>query len=396
MSDSLFTSVTKSGSLFAGMSESSSSKGGLFGNKPAAVPISVGGGIFSRLASGTSTSSARPFTSSSSKGLFAVPSSAVASSVTSSPKATSSPPKSPMRTEGITQRRRSLRVTPPTPTGSGMMYRDSATPSGRRRSSASSQISRKYLRLQQAASVKTHRGSEEQESGKLSPEATPDLVLSKVPPAVNNRDALRSLLSPFGNVRRTFCKLVKATAIVHFNSAAEASRARHGIPTLPELKGVLVLYSSRRSNRTSIPSPAVVLKHQSLSSPPVVLKRQQASAPQMVQAKVAKLDGLQRTVARSAGERLEVLKQRDELLRKALGRTDLSKLPGICPDMCPERERYARQEQHRLSIFEVVSGSHPSQVRFPVVAFVSYFLPQKRFFVYHIWTNNIAEIIDKA
>ncbi len=30
--------------------------------------------------------------------------------------------------------------------------------------------------------------------------------------------------------------------------------------------------------------------------------------------------------------------------------------------MCPERERYARQEQHRLSIFEVVPGSQPSRV----------------------------------
>ena len=32
-------------------------------------------------------------------------------------------------------------------------------------------------------------------------------------------------------------------------------------------------------------------------------------------------------------------------------------LKGTCPDMCPEKERYMRQERRRLTLYEIVPGS---------------------------------------
>ena len=32
---------------------------------------------------------------------------------------------------------------------------------------------------------------------------------------------------------------------------------------------------------------------------------------------------------------------------------------GTCPDMCPEKERYSRQDIHKLSYFEVTADSEP-------------------------------------
>jgi len=30
---------------------------------------------------------------------------------------------------------------------------------------------------------------------------------------------------------------------------------------------------------------------------------------------------------------------------------------GVCPDMCPEKERYMREDRRRLSVYEMVSGT---------------------------------------
>ncbi|KAG1669951.1 Germinal-center associated nuclear protein [Nymphon striatum] len=66
------------------------------------------------------------------------------------------------------------------------------------------------------------------------------------------------------------------------------------------------------------------------------------------------------TIANTAGERFEVLKARDNLIRlqkKQMSRSRSKTLSGTCPDMCPEKERYDRQEKKQLSIFELHSSS---------------------------------------
>ena len=39
--------------------------------------------------------------------------------------------------------------------------------------------------------------------------------------------------------------------------------------------------------------------------------------------------------------------------------TDAQVIIGTCPDMCPEKERYIREETRRLSWFEVTADSVP-------------------------------------
>ncbi len=38
---------------------------------------------------------------------------------------------------------------------------------------------------------------------------------------------------------------------------------------------------------------------------------------------------------------------------------DTDIIVGVCPDMCPEKERYRREETRRLSYFEVLQDGEP-------------------------------------
>ncbi|XP_023217239.1 germinal-center associated nuclear protein-like [Centruroides sculpturatus] len=65
---------------------------------------------------------------------------------------------------------------------------------------------------------------------------------------------------------------------------------------------------------------------------------------------------LMTSTATTIGERYRILKARDKLLRLRQQKTsDIRKakaIVGVCPDMCPEKERYNRAEKNCLSIFE--------------------------------------------
>jgi len=59
-------------------------------------------------------------------------------------------------------------------------------------------------------------------------------------------------------------------------------------------------------------------------------------------------------------ERLAILLQRDKLLKQTQTKqSDLSTaraVRGSCPDMCPEQERYIREERRRVHAYEMVPG----------------------------------------
>lgn len=45
--------------------------------------------------------------------------------------------------------------------------------------------------------------------------------------------------------------------------------------------------------------------------------------------------------------------------------TDIANAPviiGVCSDMCPEKERYMREYQANLSVYEMVSGTQDGRV----------------------------------
>ena len=46
-------------------------------------------------------------------------------------------------------------------------------------------------------------------------------------------------------------------------------------------------------------------------------------------------------------------------MKKQISLMEAEVLVGTCPDMCPEKERYRRQDTHRLSWFEIRPNSEP-------------------------------------
>ncbi|XP_064632877.1 germinal-center associated nuclear protein-like [Lineus longissimus] len=76
----------------------------------------------------------------------------------------------------------------------------------------------------------------------------------------------------------------------------------------------------------------------------------------------ARSSGTSGMVAYNATDRINILEERERQMR--LGIQKVSRLEkaqaviGTCPDMCPEKERYMREDRRRLSVFEMVPGTN--------------------------------------
>ena len=70
---------------------------------------------------------------------------------------------------------------------------------------------------------------------------------------------------------------------------------------------------------------------------------------------------LRQAPALTCSERQAVLDKREKLMRQGTNKqSDLSKAKatkGCCPDMCPERERYLREERRRVHIYEMIANT---------------------------------------
>ncbi|XP_035665934.1 germinal-center associated nuclear protein-like [Branchiostoma floridae] len=70
---------------------------------------------------------------------------------------------------------------------------------------------------------------------------------------------------------------------------------------------------------------------------------------------MGKLRGM---AGKNAYEKFQILEQRDRIIRQGSKKqTDLATAKafvGTCQDMCPEKERYEREFQNRLSLFETL------------------------------------------
>ena len=49
-------------------------------------------------------------------------------------------------------------------------------------------------------------------------------------------------------------------------------------------------------------------------------------------------------------------------MKKQTELSEAKDLIGTCPDMCPEMERYVREDRRRLSVFEILPESDAEQV----------------------------------
>lgn len=70
---------------------------------------------------------------------------------------------------------------------------------------------------------------------------------------------------------------------------------------------------------------------------------------------------LMQTPATTGQERMAVLEKREKIMRQGVNReSDIRKAKatkGCCPDMCPEKERYLREERRQVHIYEMVPGT---------------------------------------
>ncbi|KAI0211053.1 Germinal-center associated nuclear protein [Lamellibrachia satsuma] len=88
-----------------------------------------------------------------------------------------------------------------------------------------------------------------------------------------------------------------------------------------------------------------------------------ASSEVQLEVKPVSMKTLINAVGIITEERLEILNNADKIIRAAKGtrkHADLASavaIKGSCPDMCPERERYMREFQRRLSVYEIVPGT---------------------------------------
>ncbi|CAC5393662.1 unnamed protein product [Mytilus coruscus] len=75
---------------------------------------------------------------------------------------------------------------------------------------------------------------------------------------------------------------------------------------------------------------------------------------------------LRNTVCHTSADRLQILNLRDKIIRLGMKKTANLKskaFVGTCTDMCPERERYDREEKRRLHVYESLNpGSSNPQV----------------------------------
>ncbi|KAH3816579.1 hypothetical protein DPMN_118097 [Dreissena polymorpha] len=76
--------------------------------------------------------------------------------------------------------------------------------------------------------------------------------------------------------------------------------------------------------------------------------------------------------SRTTTDRVQLLELRDKYVRQNRGKkqTDIHKAKafvGTCPDMCPEKERYNREDKRCLSVYEIVPGTENIPGRNPQV-----------------------------
>ncbi|XP_043215823.1 germinal-center associated nuclear protein-like [Amphibalanus amphitrite] len=228
------------------------------------------------------------------------------------------------------------------------------------------------------------------------------LLCTDVPEGNNDRTILTRHFSKFGQVVKVTCNKAKNTASIHFadHAAADAAK-RRGARVHPKLPPMSLYF--RRPVKSAAAEPArrplppldddvsdelrnmagtgdtrdpprraelpPEPKPRRAEAPPEPKARRAPAAatatvpaPSAVPAaaaaapaaavNVSELRAVLRQPAASASDRFRVLDARDKLQRAALRREGPARsgpLVGTCPDMCPEKERYMREEKHQIS-----------------------------------------------
>ncbi|PAA88091.1 hypothetical protein BOX15_Mlig012357g1 [Macrostomum lignano] len=184
--------------------------------------------------------------------------------------------------------------------------------------------------------IKISRRTSGSETAQQQPQqSSTSIVLRNLPAELNADEPLRRL---FKGVIRVYANCAKCQAILHFDSAAavdaaieKASSARLRIrcPNLEAFRRRLPGGGSATAAPAAVSAPA--------------------------QAPTISASSLALPASQSLADRIRVLESVERQLRVKLGKSGAA-VSATCQDMCPEKERYLREDRHRVHSFEAAPG----------------------------------------
>ncbi|KAL4226945.1 Germinal-center associated nuclear protein [Mactra antiquata] len=243
------------------------------------------------------------------------------------------------------------------------------------------------------------------------------IVCKKVPHKYNNSMFLKSHFKTFGEVTKVFANQSKMQATVHFKTHEDAFEAkRRGRSLGPDINPMEIFWSSytapgtpklsrqtsasearsgrslkrtsdselvSRPKRTTMRSGDPVneelegmLGTEDIRGQSKEAKRSPERKPRSPERRTRTISPtpttssatsvhsqmFQGTTARSTTERVQLLELRDKYIRqnRVKQKKDIETAKafvGTCPDMCPEKERYDREDKRRLSYYEIIPGT---------------------------------------
>ncbi|XP_077965920.1 germinal-center associated nuclear protein-like, partial [Styela clava] len=190
------------------------------------------------------------------------------------------------------------------------------------------------------------------------------IICHNVPPdLIDNRDLLRNHFEKFGQILRININAEKNTATVVFKTHEEAAAAKTEGAHVQQSDSPMKIFFSKRARKSVDKSPTQLSESQNLK---VTYQSGHKTLARVAtqQGNSARFPPKNRVFAQifanTDEEKLGILEKIDNLLRKKVVRqSDIKKAKtsiGTCPDMCPEKERYLRQQRKLLSAYEMEGG----------------------------------------
>ncbi|KAJ8021071.1 Germinal-center associated nuclear protein [Holothuria leucospilota] len=220
------------------------------------------------------------------------------------------------------------------------------------------------------------------------------IVCKGIPSDLNLRGILVDIFQEYGEVTKVSCHPDIHSAIIYFADHESAARAKRKVSHLKRGTRPVSIFWARSQSKSSrtekgksklpvssrVPAQTERPSEKRTLSPS---KRPESSRhtdatptfsafqqKQSLSSITAALQALEGKIAHSASDRLDILEERDKLKRQERaivhGTGTMPALVGECEDMCPEKERYMREFQRRLSMYEVENvGAREQRVCHP-------------------------------
>uniref|UniRef100_T1IJM7 Germinal-center associated nuclear protein n=1 Tax=Strigamia maritima TaxID=126957 RepID=T1IJM7_STRMM len=260
----------------------------------------------------------------------------------------------------------------------------------------SSKDIKKRLQRQETDVKKEGLGSSNLELRVKSSEETnkpKSIVCHGIAPELMTGDFLRKHFLKFGEVTKLYPNHQKRSAVIHFQTHKDAANAKEfGMHLDPEKEPLSIFWSAltSRKKRTTVKpqtkptkmeeSSEVNEELRSMAFNTIDLEEEYVGKRERKSPVKAKLErmvdssyrftheqtDLLKNQAKTAKEKFQILDMRDRLLRtnriKQQNIRTARAIVGTCPDMCPEKERYLREDGGRLPSFEMaVTNAGESQ-----------------------------------